>query len=119
MKVLKTEIRLRLSSESLNSVMRIRMKGLSTTEFKENTQMIALITGTTQILGASTNSKERNTRIRKQLRSSDQTLRLVTLKVTIQQLVDLVTKKINFLHFASSLFFCCATLRKVSFIFIT
>ena len=36
LKVVKTEIRLRLSSESLNSVMRIRRKGLSITRFKEN-----------------------------------------------------------------------------------
>ena len=60
--------------------------------------MIALITGTTQSLGTSTNRKERNTRIGKQLRSSDQTLKLVTLKVTIQQPIDLVTKKIDFLN---------------------
>ena len=36
MKVAKTEIRSRLSSESLNSIIRIRMKGLSIIEFKEN-----------------------------------------------------------------------------------
>ena len=60
--------------------------------------MIALITGTTQSLGTSTNRKERNTRIGKQLRSSDQTLKLVTLKATIQQPIDLVTKKIDFLN---------------------
>ena len=60
--------------------------------------MIALITGTTQSLGTSTNRKERNTRIGKQLRSSDQTLKLVTLKATIQQPIDLETKKIDFLN---------------------
>ena len=37
--------------------------------------MIALITGTTQGLGASTNRKKRNTGIGKQLRGSDQALR--------------------------------------------
>ena len=78
--------------------MRIRMKGLLITEFKETTKMIVLITGTTQGLGASTNRNKRNTRIGKQLRSSDQTLRLVTLKATMQQVMDLVTKKIDFLH---------------------
>ena len=36
LKVVKTEIRLRLSSESLNSVMRIRMKGLLISKLKEN-----------------------------------------------------------------------------------
>ena len=36
LKVVKTEIKLRLSSESLNSVMIIFMKGLSITKFKEN-----------------------------------------------------------------------------------
>ena len=36
LKVVEAEIRSRLSSESLNSVIRIRMKGLSITEFKEN-----------------------------------------------------------------------------------
>ena len=36
LKVVKTEIRSRLSSESLNPIIRIHMKGLSTTEFKEN-----------------------------------------------------------------------------------
>ena len=60
--------------------------------------MVVLITGTTQGHDAATNRKERNTRIGKQLRSSDQTLRLVTLKGTIQQPVDLVTKKIEFFH---------------------
>ena len=60
--------------------------------------MIALITGTTQSLGASTNRKERNTKIGKQLRSSNHALRLVTLKATLQQPMDLVTKKIDFLH---------------------
>ena len=60
--------------------------------------MIVLITGTTQDLGASFNRKEKNMRIGKQLRSSNQTLRLVTLKATIQQAMDLVTKKIDFLY---------------------
>ena len=60
--------------------------------------MIALITGTTQSLNISTNRKERNSRIGKQLRSSNQTLRLVTVKVTIQQPMDLVRNKIEFLH---------------------
>ena len=60
--------------------------------------MVELITGTTQSLGPSTKRKERNMRIRKQLRSRNQTLRLVTLKVTIQQLMDLAMKKIDFLH---------------------
>ena len=58
--------------------------------------MIPLIIGTTRGLGASTNKKERNKRIGKQLRSSDQTLRLMTLKATIQQPIDLVTKKTDF-----------------------
>ena len=60
--------------------------------------MITLITDATQILGTSTNRKERITRIGKQLRSNDQTLRSVTLKATIQQPMDLVAKKIDFLH---------------------
>ena len=60
--------------------------------------MIELITGTTRSLGPSTKRKERNMRIGKQLRSRNQTLRLVTLKVTMQQLMDLVMKKIDFLH---------------------
>ena len=60
--------------------------------------MIVLITGTTQDLGASINRKEKNIRIGKQLRSSNQTLRLVTLKATKQQAMDLVTKKIDFLY---------------------
>ena len=76
MKVVKTEIRLRLSSESLNSVMRIRMKGLSTAEFKENYSNDCIDYWYNHILGASTSSKERNMRITKQLRSSGQTLRL-------------------------------------------
>ena len=36
LKVVKIEIRLRLSSESLNFIMRIHMKGLLITEWKEN-----------------------------------------------------------------------------------
>ena len=60
--------------------------------------MIALITGTTQSLSISINRKERNSRIGKQLRSSNQTLRLATVKVTIQQPMDLVRNKIEFLH---------------------
>ena len=60
--------------------------------------LAAPLTGTTQILGTSANRTERNTRIGKQLRSSDQTLSLVTSKATIQQLMDLVRKKIEFLH---------------------
>ena len=73
-------------------------KGFQLQNSKETTGMIALITGTTQGLDVSTNRKERNTRIGMQLRSSDQTLKLVTLKATIQQPMDLVTKKIDFLH---------------------
>ena len=60
--------------------------------------MIVLIANTTQSFGTSTNRKEINKRIGKQLISSNQTLRSVTLKVTIQQLIDLVMKKIDFLH---------------------
>ena len=60
--------------------------------------MITLIPDATQILGTSTNRKERIPRIGKQLRSNDQTLRSVTLKATIQQPMDLVAKKIDFLH---------------------
>ena len=60
--------------------------------------LTAPLTGTIQILGTSTNRTERNTRIGKQLRSSDQTLSLVTSKATIQQLMDLVRKKIEFLY---------------------
>ena len=98
LKVVLTEIRSRLSSESLNSIMRIRMKGLPLPNSKKTTRIIALITGRTQSLGTSTNRKERNTRIGNQLKSSDQTLRLVPLKVTIKQLMALVTKNIDFLH---------------------
>ena len=36
LKVVKTELRLRLLSESLNSLMRIRMKGLSITDFNKD-----------------------------------------------------------------------------------
>ena len=60
--------------------------------------MIALITGTTQSLSISTNKKEKNPRTGKQLRSSNQTLRLATVEVTIQQPMDLVRNKIEFLH---------------------
>ena len=78
--VVKTEIRSRLSSESLNSAMRIRMKGLSIPQFTENYLNDCV---DYWYNGASTNRKERNTRIGKQLRSSNQTLRLVTLMKTI------------------------------------
>ena len=99
LKVVKTEIRSRLSSESLNSVIRIRMKGLSITEFQENYSNDCFdYRYNSRYLGPSTNRKERTTRIGQQLKSSDQTLRLVTMKATIQQPMDLVTKKIDFLH---------------------
>ena len=98
LKVVKTEIRSILSSESLNSVMRIRMKGLLISEFKENYSNGCVDYWYNSRSRLLNQQKRKNTRIGEQLRSSDQTLRLVTLKATIQQPMDLVTKKIEFLH---------------------
>ena len=66
LKVVKRELRSRLSSETLNSDMRICMKGYQILNSKKTTQMIVLITGTTQGVSASTAKKEKNMRIRKQ-----------------------------------------------------
>ena len=73
--------------------MRIRMKGLLITKFKENCSN-DWVDYWYNYKSWHLNQQKR----KKHLRSSDQTLRLVTLKATIQQLMDLVIKKIEFLY---------------------
>ena len=82
LKVVKTEKRSRLSSESSNSVMRICMKGLLINKFKENYS--------NDCADYWYNSRSWSLNQQKRKKYEDR-------KATIQQAMDLVTKKIDFL----------------------
>ena len=113
LEVVKMELRSRLLSESLNSLMRIRMKGLSITDFDKDysSQCVSHWYGSKarRIFKKS----KRSTKHGKQRRSNDQILKLITwtvilpmfLRVTKNDfIVSRFLKAINKLKYNSSVF---------------